>query len=62
MIKKKSINEDEYYTKTKVKCICGHVTNFVGRKDYKECSHCNRIIFKNKKAEYNYKIKRRLGL
>lgn len=50
----------EYETITSKKCKCGHVINF----DYNDnnvCRYCGTIHFLNKKAEYKYYLKRRLG-
>lgn len=49
----------EYLNATRVVCKCGHVVNFISRTYYIECSHCHNLIFRNKKCEYNYRIKRR---
>ena len=52
--KKKS----EYYTKITVKCKCGHSIQFRSRSDRIVCSYCGNVNFRNKKCEYDYKIKR----
>lgn len=44
---------------TRVTCPCGHVVNFMSRVPYIECAFCHNLIFRNKKCEYDYKIKRR---
>lgn len=55
-------HNDKYIALTRVTCKCGHVVNFYTRIPYIECSYCHDIIFKDKKAEYNYRIKRKLGI
>lgn len=53
---------DEFLDKTKVICKCGHRVNFISRVPYIECSFCHNLIFRDKKAEYDYKVKRKLGV
>lgn len=40
-------------------CKCGHSVQFKNLIPYVFCSHCGRLIFRNKKCEYDYRIKRR---
>lgn len=54
--------DSEYLAETRVICKCGHRVNFFTQVPYIECTHCHDIIFRDKKAEYNYRIKRRLGV
>lgn len=54
--------DDEFLAATRVVCKCGHTVNFISRVPYIECNHCHDIIFRDKKAEYNYRVKRRLGV
>lgn len=54
--------KQEFLDATRVVCVCGHVVNFISKREYFECSHCHKMIFKDKKAEYNYRLKRRLGV
>ena len=65
---KYSINENAKYNRchdpkwieeTRVYCKCGHSVNFFNLIPYIECSFCHRLIFRNKKCEYDYMIKRR---
>lgn len=44
---------------TKRTCICGHNVHFFDLIPYIECNICGRLIFRNKKCEYDFKIKRR---
>lgn len=37
------------------KCKCGH-TMFLIENPYKICSHCGNIVFRDKKAEFIYKV------
>lgn len=50
-----------YLDATRVVCKCGHRVNFISKIPYIECTHCHNIIFRNRKAEYDYKIKRRFA-
>lgn len=52
----------EFLDATRVVCKCGHVVNFLSKREYIECTHCHNLIFKNKKAEYNYRLKRKMGV
>ena len=45
----------------KVACkICGRKEVFTTKIDRKLCSHCNNYIYKDKKAEFKYNLKRRM--
>lgn len=59
--KKIGLFDSEYLAITRVTCKCGHRVNFLSPAPYIECTHCHNLIFRNKKAEYDYRIKRRLG-
>ena len=52
----------EFLDATRVVCECGHVVNFISKTPYIECTHCHHMIFRNNKAKFDYKVKRRLGL
>ena len=54
--------DPDYVAETRVLCKCGHSVSFVTKVPYIECTHCHRIIFRNKKSEYDFRIKRRLGV
>ena len=54
--------DDEYIDKISRKCKCGHIQIVDTRERYKKCRFCGRIVFLDKKAEFNYKVKRRYGL
>lgn len=53
---------DEFLNETRRECKCGHTVNFVSKIPYIICNHCGRLIFKDKKAEYDYRIKRKFGI
>lgn len=53
--------DSEFLYLTKVICKCGHRVNFISKIPYIECSHCHNLIFRNKKAEYDFRIKRRFA-
>ena len=55
-------DNSEFIAKTKVKCKCGHTMNFFSGIQYLECTYCHRMIFRSKKAEFDYRTKRKLGL
>lgn len=59
----RTYNIDEKFnrelTKYKIKCKCGHSVLVV--KDKNICSWCGRFIFKDKKAEFKYRVGRKLG-
>lgn len=46
---------------TAKKCKCGHMISFSKWKTNNVCNWCGRINFINKKAEFDYYIKRRYG-
>ncbi len=60
--KKRAWDKDDFFDLTKVKCKCGHVISFFTSAKYVECSHCGNLVFRNQKEEYNYRVKRRLGV
>jgi ribosomal protein S27E len=60
--KRKEDTKYDFFDETKVKCKCGHVISFYSTTPYITCSHCGNLVFRNKKEEYNYKVKRRLGV
>lgn len=49
----------EYITQITRYCKCGHSVQFRNLIPYVNCSYCGRLIFRNKKCEYDFKIKRR---
>lgn len=49
----------EYDALTSKKCKCGHVITFHSKNPNNVCRYCGRINFLNKKAEFDYMIKRR---
>lgn len=46
---------------TKVKCKCGHVQCIPANFKNFYCSWCGNMLFVSKKAEFDYKIKRRFA-
>lgn len=42
------------------KCDCGHSVFIPNRKDRAICRYCHKLIFKDKKAEFEYRMKREL--
>lgn len=55
---KKYTDDDKLISRTRVYCKCGHSINFFNCEQYIECSFCHRLVFRNKKCEYDFKIKR----
>ena len=52
---------DTFLEESRVKCSsCGHVVNFYSHHPYIECSFCHNLIFRNKKCEFDFKVKRKL--
>lgn len=52
---------DTFLKESRVKCSsCGHVVNFYLHHPYIECSFCGNLIFRNKKCEFDYRVKRKL--
>ena len=51
---------DRFLEESRVKCKCGHSVNFINKIPYVECSYCHNLIFRNKKCEFDYKIKRKV--
>ena len=54
-LKEKYISEITRY------CKCGHSVQFKNLVPYIFCKHCGKMIFRNNKCEYDYKIKRRFS-
>ena len=47
-------------SKTRVYCAhCGHSV-VMGSRDYKLCSWCNNMVFKNQKEEFKYRMNEKL--
>lgn len=53
--------QNDYIRKISVYCKCGHSVQYITRKPYIKCNYCGRLIFKNKKCEYDFYIKRRFN-
>lgn len=57
---KEEIIRYEELQKYRVKCKCGH-TNYIANKTNKcICSHCHNLVFKDKKTEFEYRLKQNL--
>lgn len=53
----KDIKRGIYYTKNSVKCTnCGHAM-LLGRKNKRVCTWCGHYIFKDKKEEFEYRLR-----
>ena len=44
------------YAKNRTYCKCGHSIVFSNRRSNKICTWCGRLVFKNKRAEFNYRL------
>lgn len=44
-------------SKGRVKCKCGHTVIMPPHQDKKLCYWCNSFVFRNKKAEFEYRMK-----
>ena len=51
--------DPKWLDETKRTCKCGHSVHFFDLIPYIECLECGRLIFRDKKCEYDYMIKRR---
>ena len=58
---KENKKESKYILEITRYCKCGHSVQFKNPIPYVICSHCGKLIFRNKICEYNYKIKRRFA-
>ena len=45
--------------KFRVKCKCGH-TLYIVNKDKVICNYCGRYVFKDKEAEFKYRIEEKI--
>lgn len=43
--------------KTSYKCRCGHTVVIANRDGRAICKHCNRWVFKDKKTEFEFRMK-----
>lgn len=55
----KSKKFSEYQSLITKYCKCGHSVQFRNLIPYITCNYCGNLIFRNKKCEYDFKIKRR---
>lgn len=44
------------YAKARIYCKCGHSIVISNKRKYKICSWCGRLVFKNKRAEFDYRL------
>lgn len=59
---RKNTSSAWWYSTRKTCPHCGHVLGFYKPKtQYVECSYCGNIVFRNKKAEFDFRIKRRFS-
>lgn len=52
-------NDEKWLIETRRYCKCGHSMHFYKYEPYIRCTHCGKLVFRDKKAEYDYMIKRR---
>ena len=52
--------DSRFLEATRVICSCGHVVNFINKIPYIECTYCHKLIFRNKKCEFDFKVKRKV--
>ena len=43
--------------KTSYKCKCGHTVVITHQVDKALCNYCNNLVFKDKKSEFEYRLK-----
>lgn len=57
---KEDIKKGIYYAENSIKCAnCGH-SMLLGRKNKRVCTWCYHYIFKDKKQEFEYRLKEQL--
>lgn len=42
------------------KCNCGHTVYIANKLGVAECSYCHNLVFKDKKSEFEYRLKQNL--
>lgn len=57
---KELILKQDELTKCTYKCKCGHSVVIANKRGIAECSHCRNLVFKNKKIEFEYRMKQNL--
>lgn len=50
----------EEYDKVKYKCKCGHRVIISSKRDKSICSWCGSYVFKDKKREFEYRLKEKI--
>lgn len=61
-MKYKKDKQYDSYQKEIVKCKCSHSIFLPYYNPVKICSHCGRIVYKNEKAKFIYKLSKKRGL
>ena len=58
---KELVKYQDYMNKQKIKCACGHSILIPPHLDKIICDWCNHYVFRNKKAEFEYRLKESLN-
>ena len=58
--KMKSKSYSRFIEESRVLCKCGHSISFTTRTPYIHCNFCGNLVFRNKKCEFDYKVKRKV--
>jgi len=65
MYKKKYYEKPEKYsdilTKARIYCNCGHSVNISSDKDKVLCDWCGNYVFKDKKTEFEFRMKEKMN-
>jgi len=48
-------------TKNRFKCSCGHSLNIPAKFDKALCTWCGNLVFRDKKAEFEFRMKERIN-
>lgn len=48
----------KYYN---VKCKCGHTNTMSAKEEKKICNWCGNYVFRNKQAEFEYRLRERIN-
>ena len=51
----------EIMTNNRIKCKCGHSVDIPAKMGKVICNWCNNYVFKDKKTEFEYRMKERLN-
>ena len=52
--------DSKWIEATRKKCNCGHTLSFYTKIPYLECANCGNIVFRNKKCEFDFRVKRKV--